>query len=654
VSPSEIAFLAVGIVIGTAVGAAIIEAMRARPAPKRQVRVTISPNSVHARRPATLADPVGEGRGAYPGSPGDVAWPDAPTRTAQPAPATATVAPAEAADGGASRTRVPSAPVAMPETTVAVPVVREGASPVGPGVPAPASRNRPSASLAAKGDPVGVGPSAPAAPQPGAVPGAHAAATSVAVLDPVPVGREEGRVAMAVPVHVRNTPLPASIDVGERVEGLVVRPRYRGEEPRASIPAGVVAVAVADLRAQGARAQHDAEDGGGGATAAPEAAVADPCATPRRLVDERCALAGAARDNAKTAADTLREAQRAYDTLRERLDQAQAAADPRGIAAAKDELHRRFRAASDAAGTADDAEAAAREWLNAINELNSRAREAVRFLESGGAELRAAMPRIERLAVEADAARISAEGAEAGCQDARERLAVCEEEAVRAAREASAPPAEEPHPFDALWPGEAESTRSQPMDAEPAASPTDEALILRMLRGDRDARDSLVASLSDGDAEAAPAWQLRLTGLMDAIVARAIEDGYLDVPDDDAFWGLFEHAERRDIVGALSALGYRFDGLQGFADGRVPAARDLSLAVGYAGLDRMRIRVWPREAELATLYGRATVAADEWLVDQADDLALGRMVDALGARAAELADVWNAWGRLRPALLAAS
>ena len=46
------------------------------------------------------------------------------------------------------------------------------------------------------------------------------------------------------------------------------------------------------------------------------------------------------------------------------------------------------------------------------------------------------------------------------------------------------------------------------------------------------------------------------------------------------------------------------------------------------------------------------MAADEWLVDAAGDLSLGRMVDALGARAADLAEVWNAWGRLRPALLA--
>jgi hypothetical protein len=90
----------------------------------------------------------------------------------------------------------------------------------------------------------------------------------------------------------------------------------------------------------------------------------------------------------------------------------------------------------------------------------------------------------------------------------------------------------------------------------------------------------------------------------------------------------------------------------GFADDRVPATRDLSLAVGYAGLDRMRIRAWPREDAMARLYADAGVAADEWLAAQAGDLTLGRMVDALGSRAAALADTWNAWGRVRPVLLA--
>ena len=177
-------------------------------------------------------------------------------------------------------------------------------------------------------------------------------------------------------------------------------------------------------------------------------------------------------------------------------------------------------------------------------------------------------------------------------------------------------------------------------------------MIIRILHGDRDARDRLVATLAAGDAAAERDWGLRVSRLVNAISGRAIEAGYLDVAEDHPFWRLFEPREARDIVGALSALGFRYDGMGGFADERVPAARDLSLAVGYAGLDRMRIRTWPREAELAGLYEGVVVAADEWLADQADDLSLGRMVDALGGRAAELADLWNAWGRVRPALLA--
>jgi hypothetical protein len=135
-------------------------------------------------------------------------------------------------------------------------------------------------------------------------------------------------------------------------------------------------------------------------------------------------------------------------------------------------------------------------------------------------------------------------------------------------------------------------------------------------------------------------------------VARAIEAGYLILPEDDAFWGLFSDRERREIVEALAALGFRFDGLGGFAGDRVPAARDLSLAVGYAGLDRMRIRIWPQGGELAGLYARATVAADEWLAWVARDLELGPLTAALGPRAAGLRAIWDAWGRIRPALLA--
>ena len=83
-----------------------------------------------------------------------------------------------------------------------------------------------------------------------------------------------------------------------------------------------------------------------------------------------------------------------------------------------------------------------------------------------------------------------------------------------------------------------------------------------------------------------------MTGLVGAIVAQAIEASIIDVPDEPAFWEPFTRSQRRDIVAALASLGYHFDGLGGFSDGRVPSQRDLSLAVGYAGLDPMRQRPW--------------------------------------------------------------
>jgi hypothetical protein len=621
VSPSEIAFLAVGLILGAGVGAAVVEALRARPAPARQVRITVSPNSIGPRGGQTLSEATPTAtREAVPGSPADGGWTDDRDDSAE---SPRGLAPETAVRGAPGRTPVPSMPTGLPAGAVAVPVEGASSIPVGPGAMTMARRE-----------------GGPDDPERRAEASARTRPTTVAVL--------EGAAALQQPA-----PGPARVsvvDVGPTAPGVAVRPRPPAGHAAPALAASPVAVPVA--RPSGRLPRRAADDEATGPMAIAPAS-ADPCDVPRRLVDERCTVASEARLNAKAAADALREAQRAYDTLREHLDRAEQGADPREVAAAKDELHRRFRSASDGATTAEATEAAAREWLDAVNDLNTRAREAARFLQTGGADLRAAGPRIERLAVEADAARISAEGAEIGCRDARERLAECEEAQARAPEPVPATGGEEPHPFDEVWPGESDSTRTQPLDeSEPVLGGPGLPLVIRLLRGDREARDRLVAMLGGDDAEAARTWQLRLTALVDAIAARAIEEGYLDLPDDHPFWGLFTYAERREVVGALSALGYRFDGLGGFADDRVPAPRDLALAVGYAGLDRMRIRAWPRESESRQLYAEATVAADEWLAHQADDLSLGRMIDALGARAADLADVWNAWGRVRPALLA--
>jgi hypothetical protein len=82
--------------------------------------------------------------------------------------------------------------------------------------------------------------------------------------------------------------------------------------------------------------------------------------------------------------------------------------------------------------------------------------------------------------------------------------------------------------------------------------------------------------------------------------------------------------------------------------------RDLSLAVGYAGIDPARIRRWPNEAELAELFRDVRVAADEYVASAAGGLTLGELVTLLGRRADALTDLWNDWGSVRPVLLSGS
>src|SRR5262245_57417004 len=55
VSATEIAFLAFGLVLGVAAGVALAVVIRSRPSQPREVRVTVAPDSLARRRPATLA-----------------------------------------------------------------------------------------------------------------------------------------------------------------------------------------------------------------------------------------------------------------------------------------------------------------------------------------------------------------------------------------------------------------------------------------------------------------------------------------------------------------------------------------------------------------------------------------------------------------------
>jgi hypothetical protein len=72
---SEFAFLALGLVLGVASGAALSMVIRARPPAPREVRVTIEPAAVPRRPPATLSGLVAPGAEAVPAARGGPADP---------------------------------------------------------------------------------------------------------------------------------------------------------------------------------------------------------------------------------------------------------------------------------------------------------------------------------------------------------------------------------------------------------------------------------------------------------------------------------------------------------------------------------------------------------------------------------------------------
>jgi hypothetical protein len=384
---------------------------------------------------------------------------------------------------------------------------------------------------------------------------------------------------------------------------------------------------------------------GGAPESEPEPVGAERCAEERRIADERCELATRARVQADAAVAALRLAQRGYDEHEAAAVTASWRADPRAIHEAKDIAQAAFKAAVSAAAGEDSLEAAARDWLTEINRINVEARQATATAATEHATAAAIGATLERLGLEADAARIGAETADAACLAARMAVAECDERSAEDASSFLVPPAPEPARESRLTRLDEDETLGVALVAGTAPR------IFRLLRGDRQAMTSLVASLAGDDSDARRGWQLLMTGLIEAIVADAIEAAALEFPTDHPFWGPFTRTQARDVAQALSSLGYRFDGLGGWIDERYPSQRDLSLALGYAGLDPMRVRQWPNNEETLALFHDVSVAADEYLAGVAGDLTLAEMVTMLGRRADSLAEVWNQWGRIRPLLL---
>lgn len=604
VTASEFSLLALGLILGLLTGAALVELFRARPPAPHQVRLTVAHDAI-PRRSTTLAEDAFIAAGPHParGGPAD-------RRLAAAAPTSI---------AAEHRTNVrygsPSPAAGVPSMT--------GAIPIGPG---------PGAAV-----PVPVRIMEPSLPLTGGLPSR--------IFGP------DGQL-VGIPISGGDDPVLGALRNGT-TPGATPRDTSAGAPPpavpaRAPAPATAAATATQPVGAVTAVALLDpagSKGSSGGRSDAPSSdpATTDRCAEERRLADERCELATRARAQADAAIDALRLAQRSYDEHEAAAVTAAWRADPRAVHAAKDAAQGGFRSAVAAATTSDQLEAAARDWLTEINRINTEAREAAGATAREHAAASEIGASLERLGLEADAARISASNADATCLTAREAVAECDERPPADPASYLLPPISVPAGMPRL---DDDEMLGQALEAG------GEPRIFRLVRGDRQAMISLVAALADqADPDSRRRWQLQLTSLVEAIVADAIEASALEYPADHEFWGEFTKTQGRDIAGALSSLGFRFDGLGGWTDGRQPSQRDLSLAIGYAGIDPMRLRHFPSEDVIAELFRDVSVAADEYLAGIAGDLTLAEMVAMLGRRADGLAEVWNHWGTLRPLLL---
>ncbi|MEO8469510.1 MAG: hypothetical protein ABI573_07575 [Chloroflexota bacterium] len=174
--------------------------------------------------------------------------------------------------------------------------------------------------------------------------------------------------------------------------------------------------------------------------------------------------------------------------------------------------------------------------------------------------------------------------------------------------------------------------------------------LTRILRGDHHALYAVAEALGSDDPEGRRAWEVAIRSVADAIVARTIAVGWLDFPRGNPFWDSFTVVQCRDIAGALAADGHRFDGIDGWADDRVPTYRDLTIAVAGAGLEPRRIRAWPTQEEIDDLYLEVTAAPDAFVAMEAPNLDLEELHELVGFGDTDRALVWANWDRVRAVL----
>jgi hypothetical protein len=189
-------------------------------------------------------------------------------------------------------------------------------------------------------------------------------------------------------------------------------------------------------------------------------------------------------------------------------------------------------------------------------------------------------------------------------------------------------------------------------EAQEDARVSEPSALERILRGDRQALLATVVTLAGADAAQRRPWQHALLALQTSLVERAIAAGYLVFPAGHGFWDGFRPEQRRAIAASLAATGHRFDGVDGWAQGRAPDYRDITLAVASAGVEPRRIRAWPTREEIERVYVGADVATLEFLLDRAPTLDRVEVQAVVGTVGPDWALMWADWDRVSATLQA--
>ncbi len=203
---------------------------------------------------------------------------------------------------------------------------------------------------------------------------------------------------------------------------------------------------------------------------------------------------------------------------------------------------------------------------------------------------------------------------------------------------------------DEGWFGEGSLSDERPA---PARRPGHrETALGRSLRGDRTALQRVANDLVGSDHAQADRLERLLEAFVEAILQGALEAGVVYPSQEHPFWARFTPDQGRRILDALASMGFRFDGMGGWQDGRAPVRRDLVLAVGVTGVDAVRIHAWPVPSAMSDLLRDTTIDGEEYLASVAPTLKLTDLATALGPRAIPLAEFWLHLERARPLLLA--